>query len=59
MPLKLFGFNPAQGVKNPFQVNTQCTDKDFAKNSFTFGDANPNRPESRDDVHGKSLYCLA
>lgn len=55
---KIFEVNPALRTTNPFQVNTNSADKDFAKNSFTFGNANPNRPESRDDIHGKFLYCL-
>lgn len=59
MPIgKLFGINPAVGTSNPFQVNKQ-TDNRFAQNAFNFENANPNRPESRDDVHGKFLYCLA
>lgn len=60
MPIgKIFGINPAQAVTNPFKVNGSAVDKEFAKNSFNFENANPNRPESRSDVLGKNLYCLA
>ena len=59
MPIgKLFGINPVNKTANPFQVNKQANNK-FAQNAFNFENANPNRPESRDEVHGKNLYCLA
>lgn len=60
MPIgKLFGINPAQGTQGPLKPNTNYTDINFAKNSFEFGNANPNRPEHRGDgIHGRNLYCL-
>lgn len=59
MPIgKFFGINPAQTVTNPFQV-TKHSDNRFVQNAFNFENANPNRPESRDDIHGRNLYCLA
>ena len=54
---KLFGINPAVGAVNQYQVSRP--DNNFVKNTFNFENANPNRPESRDDVKGKNLYCLA
>ena len=56
---KLFGINPAQTATNPFLVNKQTDNCRFVQNAFNFENANPNCPESRDDVHGKNLYCLA
>lgn len=59
MPIgKIFGISPAQGVTNPFHVSKPVDNK-FAQNAFNFENANPNRPESRSDVLGKNLYCLA
>ncbi len=56
MPIgKLFGINPVQ--TNTFKPSVK-TDSNFVQNAFNFENANPNRPESRDDVHGKRLYCL-
>ena len=58
MPIgKLFGITPSSNVKHPERKAQECTN--FAKNSFNFGEANPNRPESRDNEHGVNLYCLA
>ena len=55
---KIFRINSVQNTTNNFQVNKIADDK-FAQNSFDFEKANPNRPESRSDVLGKDLYCLA
>lgn len=60
MPIgKLLGINPAISAVNPYQVSRQQTDNNFIKNTFNCEAANPNRPESRDDIHGRNLYCLA
>lgn len=61
MPIgKLFGINPAVNAANPYQVNRQQQpDNNFVKNTFNFENANPNCPESRDEFHGRNLYCLA
>lgn len=58
MPIgKLFGINPVVSTANQYQVTK--TDSNFVKNTFNFENANPNRPETRNDVKGKNLYCLA
>lgn len=54
---KILGIGQAQATTNPYRIDR--APENFVKNSFEFGQANPNRPESRDDVHGKHLYCLA
>ena len=64
---KLFGIgsvHAARGVTNPYQTNKATNN--FVKNTFNFGEANPNRPESRvaanalgDPTKGCKLYCLA
>lgn len=54
---KLLGITSSRGTQN---VRTEATPQvNFVKDSFDFGKANPNRPESRDDIHGVNLYCLA
>lgn len=59
MPIgKLFGINPAVNAASTYQPSRHA-DNDFVKNTFNFENANPNRPESRDDLHGMNLYCLA
>ena len=59
MPLaQLLGVTQATHPQHVCELNRNqgtC----FVKDAFNFGNANPNRPESRDDVHGKLLYCLA
>lgn len=53
---KILGIGQTQAVKNPYKTNVQSN---FAQKAFEFGEANPNRPESRSDILGKNLYCLA
>lgn len=60
---KLFGLNGIKGVSNPYQSTR--TESNFVKNTFNFGDANPNRPNGivmpnalNDPTKGTRLYCL-
>ena len=53
---KLLGITQTRGTQN---ARTETPQVNFVKDSFNFGKANPNRPESRDDIHGVNLYCLA
>ena len=60
---KLFGLNGTKGVSNPYQSTR--TESNFVKNTFNFGDANPNRPNGivmpnalNDPTKGTRLYCL-
>ena len=61
---KLFGVGSTQGITNPYQTNKVANN--FVKNTFDFGIANPNRPETRvvsnalgDPKKGCNLYYLA
>ena len=64
--LKLFRLGAATGVTNPQQSNKVTNN--FVKNTFNFGEANPNRPNTRvsEDLarngggpaQGNFLYCL-
>lgn len=60
---QLFGIRPAQGISNPYKINN--AGNNFVKESFKFGDANPNRPYGivaenalGDPTKGTKLYCL-
>ncbi len=63
---KLLGIGAArqtQGVTNPYRTN--YSGNNFIKNTFNFGEANPNRPDTRvaanalgDPQQGCNLYCL-
>lgn len=60
---KLFGINGLKAVSNPYQ--NARVENNFVKNTFNFGDANPNRPNSvvtpnalNDPTKGTRLYCL-
>lgn len=60
---KLLGISGINGVSTPYQ-NTRV-ESNFVKNTFNFGDANPNRPYGvvapnalNDPTKGTRLYCL-
>lgn len=54
---------PSQGSTNLYRTN--YAGNNFIKNTFNFGEANPNRPDTRvaanalgDPQKGCNLYCL-
>lgn len=60
---KLFGINGLKAVSNPYQ--SARVENNFVKNTFNFGEANPNRPNGivtpnalNDQTKGTRLYCL-
>lgn len=60
---KLFGINGLKAVSNPYQ--NAKVENNFVKNTFNFGEVNPNRPNGivtpnalNDPTKGTRLYCL-